>query len=81
MRIPYLHGKKIKIFDSEVSTYAERGKPGQVLDISESGIAIATSDGAVLVKRVQPESMPKIESIKYAKLVNLRVGAIYDNHI
>jgi len=72
----YLHSRKVKVFDSELSGDAERGEPGQVLDISESGIKIATGDGAILVKRVQAESMPKTESIKYAKLVKLKIGTM-----
>jgi len=67
----YLHNEKIKIFDSEIAAEIEEGKPGQILNIGESGITIATGDGTILVKRVQPELMPKMDSIKHVKLANL----------
>ncbi len=72
----YLQGKQIKIFDSELAIDSERGKPGQVIGITAAGIEISTSDGVICVKRVQPETMPKMESVKYAELVNLRIGTI-----
>lgn len=72
----YLNGKKLKIFDCQLLIQSQDGEPGRVLDISESGIKIAAPGGVVLVKQLQPESMPKMESSKYAKLVDLKAGTV-----
>ncbi|MBI2848084.1 MAG: methionyl-tRNA formyltransferase [Chloroflexi bacterium] len=69
--------KPVKIFDSEpCAGTTKMGKPGQVLGVSGSGINIATGDGAILVKRVQPESMPKTEAAKYAESAGLKPGVV-----
>jgi len=76
----FLHGKQIKIFDSELSIDLGSGKPGQILDISEAGIKIAAIDGAIQVKRVQPEAMAKMGSTEYAKLEHLKIGTIFEGY-
>lgn len=73
----FLNGKQIKIFDSELFIGPGSGEPGQILDISEVGIKIAAIDGAILVKRVQPEGTTKMGAAEYAELEQLEIGTVF----
>ena len=70
-----LSDKDVKILDSEMCADSQKGAPGQVLEISEIGIKVVTGDGAIRVKRVQPESMSKMDSKAYVQLTGLKPGA------
>ncbi len=67
-------GKRFKIFDSELLTGSIGGLPGEIVNITKQGFAVAAINGAILVKRVQAEGSPKIASPEFAEQVHLRVG-------
>ncbi len=56
-----LDGKELKIFDSERLDKVD-GAPGEVVDMSDKGITVATGKGAILIKRVMPEGAKKIRA-------------------
>jgi methionyl-tRNA formyltransferase len=53
----YYNGKMLKIMQTEISNEdASKSKPGQVLNVLKTGIQVACSDKALLIKEVQPEA-------------------------
>ena len=72
--ITHLRGKRFKIFNSELVMGDMAGLPGQVIDITEQGFEVASIGGAILVKRVQVESSPKIAGAEFAEQAGLKLG-------
>ncbi len=72
--ITYFQGKRLKIFDSELLAGGTVGLPGEIVNITKQGFAVAAINGAILVKRVQVEGLAKIASPEFTKQVHLRVG-------
>lgn len=67
-------GKKLKIYDSELIKGGSQ-TPGDIVAITEQGMAISAQDGRLLVKRVLPEDAgKKISALEYSQAANLRVG-------
>lgn len=48
-----LNGERIKIFDADVVSIIGDKQPGEIVDVSKSGISVATADGGLLLKRLQ----------------------------
>jgi len=70
----YFQGKQLKIFDSELLAGGISGLPGEIVNITEQGFAVAAINGAILVKRVRVEGGAKIASPEFSEQVNLKVG-------
>ena len=68
-------GDKVSIFDSEKINEAKSVQPGQVTSISDDGVAVATAEGQILVKRLRPEKGKKVTAAEWAAEVGLEVGA------
>ena len=67
------HGDvELKLFDSTMVD--GEGAPGEVLDISDEGMTIAASGGAVRVGRVRAPKEKKIAAIEYAQAAGLSAG-------
>ena len=50
------------------------GSPGEIVDITSQGFVVTATDGAIVIKRVQPEGSPKIGAAEFVEQVGLRVG-------
>ncbi len=72
--ITHFQGKRLKIFDSESLASSISGLPGEIVNTTKQGFAVAAINGAILVKRVQVEGSAKIASPEFSKQVNLKVG-------
>jgi len=72
--ISHFQGKRLKIFDSELLTGSISGLPGEIVNTTKQGFAVAAINGAILVKRVQVEGCPKIASPGFIEQVHLKVG-------
>ncbi|KUK14192.1 MAG: methionyl-tRNA formyltransferase [bacterium] len=48
-------GRLLKVFESEPVIKGCNGLPGEVVDIKEEGIMVCTGEGALLIKKLQPE--------------------------
>lgn len=72
--VTYFQGKKLKIFDCQRGEATGHALPGQVLAVSQDGFLVATGDGAILVKRVQPEGSAKIKAPEFIAASGLKVG-------
>jgi methionyl-tRNA formyltransferase len=66
--------KQFKVFDAELVLGTGKGMPGRVLEINPKGILVSTSDGAILVKRVQPEGSAKISAGEFVQQTGLKAG-------
>jgi methionyl-tRNA formyltransferase len=63
-----------KIFDVEILPQKENTSPGEIIDITKDGFAVATSDGAIMVKRVQMAGKAKMAASEFAQEKNLIIG-------
>jgi methionyl-tRNA formyltransferase len=69
-----LGDKQFKVFDSELRTSEIKGAPGEVIEITGSGILVAAQGGAILIKRVQPKGSPKIAAADFVAQSGLKLG-------
>ena len=67
-------GKPLKIFDVVLLGGSAGGVPGEVVNLDESGFTVAATDGAILVKRVQPPDSAKIAGREFVEQAHLKVG-------
>ena len=67
-------GRRFKVFDSELQAGVSGGSPGEIVDITSQGFVVAATDGAIVVRRVQPEGSPKTGAAEFAEQAGLRVG-------
>ena len=72
--ITHFQGKRFKVFDSELLTGVVGGLPGEIVNASRQGFAVAATGGATLIKRVQLEGFPKVGAAEFADQVGLTVG-------
>ncbi|MDJ0943209.1 MAG: methionyl-tRNA formyltransferase [Kiloniellales bacterium] len=68
-----LNGQEVKIFDS--AKVAASGSPGDVVAVSEEGVAVAAAEGAILVKKVRPAGAGKIAASEFAAAAGVEVGS------
>ena len=66
------NGDEVKIFDSRRDDAS--GEPGTVLSIDDSGMVIATGDGAIRVMKMRADA-GKLTAAEYAAAAGLAVGA------
>lgn len=69
-----LRGQKLKIFDCELIMQNVAAAPGEIIESSDKGIAVAGQGGWLLIKRVQPQGQPKVSASEYALKVGLKAG-------
>lgn len=67
-----LRGQNFKIFDCELNMQHVSGAPGEIIESSDKGIAVAGKGGRLLIKRVQPQGQPKVSASEYALKVGLK---------
>jgi methionyl-tRNA formyltransferase len=49
-------GKLLKILATEIAKTDNKGKPGQVVEVTKDALIVATGKGSLALKKVQPES-------------------------
>jgi len=69
-----LRGRKLKIFECEMIMQNVTAAPGEIIESSDKGIAVAGQGGLLLIKRVQPQGQTKINASEYALSVGLKAG-------
>jgi methionyl-tRNA formyltransferase len=69
-----LRGQKLKIFDCELGVEIVSAQPGEIIEISDKGIAVAGQGGWLLIKRVQPQGQPKVRASEHALKAGLKAG-------
>lgn len=64
---------KLKLYGSRLGSGA--GAPGEILDVSDAGMAVAAGKASVIVQRVQAhDSGAKVDAAEYANQAGLRPG-------
>jgi methionyl-tRNA formyltransferase len=69
-----LCGRKLRIFECELIMRDVSAAPGEIMESSDKGIAVAGQGGWLLIKRVQPQGQPKTNASEYALSVGLKAG-------
>ncbi len=70
----YLNGKLLKVYSMRLSSGS--GKAGEILRF-ESGVVVATLDGALEFLEVQPEGKPKINALEWARGYQIKIGTMF----
>jgi len=68
-----LKGQEVKIFDS--ARIEASGAPGEVVAVSDEGVAVAAAGGGILVKKVRPAGSGKIAASEFAATEGIEVGS------
>jgi methionyl-tRNA formyltransferase len=69
----HLAGKTLKVHAMQISH--GHGKPGEILKF-ETGVVVATADGALELLLVQPEGKAKLPALEWAKGYQIKIGTI-----
>jgi len=70
----HLRSEELKVFDCEMIVQDVAAVPGEVIESSERGWAIASQGGYLLIKRVQPRGSLKVSAPDFARSVGLKRG-------
>lgn len=62
----FVNGKLLKIIETRIVNKPAPGMPGEITDISKSGICVCTGKGCVLITKVKPESKNTMNAFDYA---------------
>ena len=68
-----LKGQEVKIFDS--ARIDASGAPGEVVAVSDEGVAVAAAGGGILIKKVRPAGSGKIAAGEFAAAEGIEVGS------
>jgi methionyl-tRNA formyltransferase len=68
------HSQRMKIFDCEWQQLPQTPAPGEVIGIAADGFWVAARDGALLIKRLQPQGQAKITAADFIAASGLQVG-------
>ena len=69
-----LDGKRFKIYEASIAQ--GQGKPGEIIEKGKKSLVVATSDGAIALKTVQPAGKPRMSIVDFLNGVGrkLEVG-------
>lgn len=67
-------GRKLKIFDCRKQPLSQPALPGTVVAVDANGFWVAARDGAILIKRLQPEGEAKLKAADFIAVCGLKVG-------
>jgi methionyl-tRNA formyltransferase len=70
----WLRGQKLKVFDCVPFAQDATATPGDIIGLSEDGIAVASQGGYLLIRRVQPDGQHKTSASEHAASIGLREG-------
>ncbi len=73
-----IKGNRVDIYDSARAEDAGAGAPGEVVAVSDDGITVAATGGAVLLKRVRVGGGPKIAASEFANTAGVVAGDRFD---
>lgn len=75
-----LRGEQVKLFDSALLGDTDTdGAPGTITDVSDIGVTVALSKGALLVKRVQAPGGAKIPAAQWAASAGVNAGDLFQS--
>ena len=68
------NGDKVSIFDCKKVPEAKSVQPGQIMDIGDDGVLVATSEGQILLQRVRADGGKKVAAADWAVEAGATVG-------
>lgn len=68
------NGDKVSIFDCKKVPEAKSVQPGQIMDIGDDGVLVATSEGQILLQRVRADGGKKVAAADWAAEAGATVG-------
>jgi methionyl-tRNA formyltransferase len=71
-----IKGQNIDVFDS--ARVSATGNPGEILAISDQGVTVAATGGAIQIKRVRAADGKKIAAAEWSKGAGLKSGDRFD---
>jgi methionyl-tRNA formyltransferase len=72
----YFNGKLLKVFAAEIGDQEANGTPGSIIEISESGITVATGSGALILKEIQLEGKKRMPVEEFVKGKAIKPGDV-----
>jgi methionyl-tRNA formyltransferase len=77
MSFTKIAGKTAKIYQAEVITdVSESSSPGEITEVTKKSFTIACGEGALRIKRLQPEGKKEMDAASYLNGNKLEVGMI-----
>jgi methionyl-tRNA formyltransferase len=76
----YFNGKLLKVFAAEVREHETQGTPGSIIEISESGITVATGNGMLVLKEVQLEGKKRLPVEEFVKGKAVKCGDMFTSN-
>ena len=67
-------GKELQLFRVQKREGAAAGVPGEVVEVTGDGFAVAAPGGSLFVGRVQPEAGRKVMSPEWMESAGLKIG-------
>ena len=77
----FVSGKRLKVLDMKVletRPATGSGQPGELLSVSADGLMVASGEGAILLKTVQPEGKKPMSAADWQRGSGLKVGERFD---
>ncbi len=75
----FYDGKKVLIWDSKASEKESHRKPGTIVNMSSEGIEVSTSDGILVLTRLQMEGQKELTFKEWVKKYNIKEGENFEN--
>lgn len=72
----YLDGKTLKIWDADLIQEAQKGVPGEIIDITKDAILVMTGEGILAIKELQLEGKKRMTSDAFLRGFVLEKGTI-----
>jgi methionyl-tRNA formyltransferase len=73
----FLKDTRIKIWNAEVDTDSNSGKPGCIWKVDHEGIHVCTGDGSIVIKEVQGDNGKRTDAHSYTLGHDVLVGSIF----
>jgi methionyl-tRNA formyltransferase len=67
-------GKRVRFYDAKMSLSAIEKQPGEIISFEEGSLQVAVKDGVIRVSKLRVDKGEKIGPIKFAQLVDLKIG-------
>lgn len=73
----YLRGKLLKVFTAEIGELEAQGTPGTIVEVSQSGITVATGSGMLVLKEIQMEGKKRMLTEEFIKGKTIKAGDVF----
>ncbi|MGQ9653188.1 MAG: methionyl-tRNA formyltransferase [Thermodesulfobacteriota bacterium] len=74
-------GRRVQFFATKAlpgAVFEAQARPGEVMEVSDKGILVAATGGALLVKKVRAEGEGKMDALELARKLGIEKGSCFD---